>query len=176
VEIDETYVGGVRKYGVGRPMRGDKKKTPVVGLVERGGRIVAVAADNVGSKELSGIVRQYVMPKSTIFTDEHRGYDPIKHMPGMGYRHRRIKHSAGVYVKGNVHTNTIGGFWSLVKNGMRGVYHSVGKKYLQSYLNEYSFRYNRRASGNLIFWAILGRVCELASESHAAQAPQNQTT
>src|SRR5262245_11234720 len=73
VEVDETYVGGVRKYGRGRPMRGDKKKTPVVGLVERGGRIVAVAADNVGSKELLGIVRHYVMPKSVVFTDEHRG-------------------------------------------------------------------------------------------------------
>jgi transposase len=64
-------------------------------------------------------------------------------------------------VMGNVHTNTIEGFWSLVKRGLGGVYHSVSKKYLQSYLNEYSFRYNHRACGNLIFPLLLGRASQL---------------
>ena len=67
-----------------------------------------------------------------------------------------------VYVMGNVHTNTIEGFWSLVKRGIGGVYHQVSQKYLQSYLNEYSFRYNRRDQGNLIFNAFLQRVAERA--------------
>ena len=79
-----------------------------------------------------------------------------------GYEHRRINHSAGVYVMGDVHTNTIEGFWSLVKRGIGGVYHNVGKQYLQTYLNEYSFRYNRRDCGNLIFHAILAKVSERA--------------
>src|SRR5216683_767132 len=73
------------------------------------------------------------------------------------------KHSARVYVRGNVHTNTIEGFWSLVKRGIGGVYHQVSQKYLQSYLDEYSFRYNRRDQGNLIFTSLLKRVAELAA-------------
>ncbi len=162
VEVDETYVGGVRKYGRGRPMRGDKTKTPVMGLVERGGNIVALAVEDVKGSTLLGNVKKYILPNSTVFTDELRGYDGIKHMPEMGYRHRRIKHSAGVYVRGNVHTNTIEGFWSLEKRGIGGVYHSVSQKYLQSYLDEYSFRYNRRDRGNLIFTSILKKVSERA--------------
>jgi transposase len=63
----------------------------------------------------------------------------------------------------------------LVKRGLGGVYHSVSKKYLQTYLNEYSFRYNRRDSGNLIFFAILGKVAELASKPPVEATPQNQT-
>jgi transposase len=63
---------------------------------------------------------------------------------------------------GNIHTNTIEGFWSLVKRGIGGVYHAVSHKYLQSYLDEFSFRYNRRDQGNLIFTSVLQRVCERA--------------
>jgi len=66
-------------------------------------------------------------------------------------------------VRGNVHTNTIEGFWSLVKRGIGGVYHQVSDKYLQSYLDEYSFRYNRRDQGNLIFTSLLKRVAELTA-------------
>ncbi len=71
---------------------------------------------------------------------------------------------------GDVHTNTIEGFWSLVKRGIGGVYHSVSAKYLQSYLDEYSFRYNRRDSGNLIFVSLLARVGEMASRKPASEA------
>jgi len=164
VEMDEMYYGGKRKGGTGRPMRGDKKKTPVVGIVERGGkgRVVAKATPDVSGATLLGMAREFVLPKSTIFTDELNGYDGIKHIKGGEYRHRRIKHSAKVYVVGDVHTNTIEGFWSLVKRGIGGVYHSVSQKYLQSYLDEYSFRYNRRDQGNLIFNAFLNRVAERA--------------
>jgi transposase len=164
VEMDETYMGGKRKYGTGRPMAGDKKLTPVFGMVERKGRVKAIAAPDVKGSTLLGYVRDYVMPKSMVFTDELKAYDGIKHMP-KGYKHRRIKHSARVYVRGNVHTNTIEGFWSLVKRGIGGVYHQVSQKYLQSYLDEYSFRYNRRDQGNLIFTSLLKRVAELAAPS-----------
>jgi transposase-like protein len=164
VECDETYFGGTRKYGKGRPMRGDKKKTPIMGIAERSGKVVALTIDNnVKSGTLLPNIKKYVLPESTVFTDEYIAYDGIKHMPEMGYTHRRIKHSAGVYVRGKVHTNTIEGFWSLVKRGIGGVYHSVGQKYLQTYLNEYAFRYNRREMGNLIFNEILRKVSERAS-------------
>ncbi|HZQ69180.1 MAG TPA: IS1595 family transposase [Terriglobales bacterium] len=163
VEMDETYYGGTRKYSAGRKMRGDTKKTPIVGMAERKGRVMALVAPDIKGSTLLGYVRDYVVPKTLIFTDEAITYDGITHMPEKGYRHRRIKHSSRVYVKGNVHTNTIEGFWSLVKRGIGGVYHQVSEKYLQTYLNEYSFRYNRREKGNLIFNDVLKLVSEKAS-------------
>jgi transposase len=160
VEIDEMYFGGKRKGGTGRPMRGDKVKSPVLGMVERKGRVVALTVPDTTAKTLCGTVCEYVLPKSTVFTDELASYNTVSR--GRRYTHHRINHSSKVYVQGNVHTNTIEGFWSLVKRGIGGVYHQVSQKYLQSYLNEYSFRYNRRDQGNLIFNAFLKRVAERA--------------
>ena len=148
VEMDETYMGGKRKGVRGRPPAGDGKKTCVVGVVERKGCVVALAATDATRETLHGIAKEYVLPESTVFTDEFAAYDALE---SNGYQHRRINHSAGVYVMGDVHTQTIDGFWSLVKRGIAGVYHNVGKQYLQTYLDEYSFRYNRRNKGNLIF-------------------------
>jgi transposase len=158
VEVDEAYMGGRRKHGVGRPMAGDKVKTAVVGIVERKGRVKALVADDVKGSTLLGMVKEHVLPKSVVFTDELHGYDGLAHMPDYSYDHRRIHHSSKVYVVGDIHTNTVEGFWSLVKNGLRGVYHSVGKGYLQSYLNEYSFRYNRRFDTQPMFLSFLKQV------------------
>jgi len=157
VEMDETYVGGRRKNGRGRPMAGDNVKTAVVGIVERQGRVRALVSSDVKGSTLLGMVREHVLPKSTVFTDELNAYDGITHMHS-GYEHRRINHTSKVYVVGDIHTNTVEGFWSLIKNGLRGVYHSVGKGYLQSYLNEYSFRYNRRFDTQPMFLSFLKQV------------------
>jgi transposase len=161
VEMDETYVGGKLKRGHqrGRPSSSDSNKTCVVGMVERKGRVVAIVAEGATKKILQGIATERILPESNVFTDDYNAYHGMeKH----GYTHQRINHSAGVYVLGNVHTNTIEGFWSLVKRGIGGVYHNVGKNYLQTYLDEYSFRYNRRDKGNLIFNDVLQRVSERA--------------
>jgi transposase len=160
VEVDETYMGGKRKGGAGRPMRGDKQKTPVLGIVERKGRVLAKAVSDVSAATLCGAVREYVLPDSTVFTDELNSYNTLSE--GKRYKHHRINHSAKVYVMGDIHTNTIEGFWSLIKRGIGGVYHQVSQKYLQSYLDEYSFRYNRRDRGNLIFTSFLEKVIERA--------------
>lgn len=167
VEVDETYYGGVRKYGTGRPMRGDKNKTPVVGLVERKGRVIAKTAPDVRGATLIPMINEHVLPDSIVYTDELGGYDGVSKIRGAdgkpaGYRHRRIKHSAKVYVIGDIHTNTVEGFWSLIKRGIGGVYHSVSQKYLQTYLDEYSYRYNRRDQGNLLFKSILEEVSKRA--------------
>lgn len=162
VEMDEMYVGGKRKGFGGRPGLGDKKKTPVIGIVERKtgkGRVIAKASQRVNQETMLGLVKEYVLPASTVFTDEFSSYD---HLKDHGYTHHRIQHSSKVYVMGDIHTNTIEGFWSLVKRGIGGVYHAVSQKYLQSYLDEYSFRYNRRDQGNLIFTSILEKVFERA--------------
>ncbi len=79
-------------------------------------------------------------------------------MPQKGYVHKRIKHSAKVYVMGDVHTNTIEGFGSLVKRGISGVYHSVSRKHLQKYLDEYSFRYNHRKTEIPMFKVFLNQI------------------
>ena len=172
VEMDESYFGAKRKRGAkrGRPSPSDSSKQCVVGVVERKGRVIAVTSDNATKETLHGIAKEYVLPKSVVFTDEYASYNGLDNA---GYEHRRINHSAGVYVMGDVHTNTIEGFWSLVKRGIGGVYHSVGKQYLQTYLNEYSFRYNRRDCGNLIFHAILARVSEQACSKLAAPVAEN---
>jgi transposase len=160
VEMDETYIGGRRKarytgeVRVGRPGPNDPEKTPVFGMVQRRGRVVALATDSVKSSTLLPIVQTRVLPGTMIFSDEFRGYDPIKQM---GYPHERIRHSEKVYVSGDVHTNTIEGFWSLVKRGIDGVYHSVSRKHLQGYLNEYAWRYNQRFEARDRFQLLLLR-------------------
>jgi len=159
VEIDEMYVGGRTK----RLHAIEKPKTTVVGAVSRkSGQVLARIAPDATKPTLHGFIKEFVLPGSVLFTDEHPSYEGIE---GPKYRHYRVRHSGRVYVtgsRGQIHTQTIEGFWSLVKRGLGGVYHSVSTKYLQNYLNEYSFRYNRRDQGNLIFTSMLKRVSELA--------------
>ena len=164
VEVDESYYGGVRKYNRGRSMRGDKKKTPMVAVVQRGGKAVARVLPEVTSKELLKTIRRHVTPNSVIYTDERNSYRNIRRMKGpggrnLGFTHFHINHSLGRYVReGHIHTNSVEGLWSLIKRGIGGVYHSVSPEYLQNYLDEYTFRYNRRHDGNLQFKSILERA------------------
>lgn len=156
VEVDEAYFGGRRKGQGGRPMLGDRKgKQTVIGIAQRQGRVKAVLADDASASTLNGIVKEHVLPGAVVFTDEWAGYNGLT---GRGYQHHRINHSAKVYVAGDVHTNTIEGFWSLVKRGLAGVYHNVGRNYLQSYLNEYAFRYNRRHDFQPMFTSFLHQI------------------
>lgn len=163
VEIDETYVGGRKR---GRKGRGGDNKTPVVGAVERGGRVKAFATANVQHSTVLPIITEHVLPTATVFTDEYVIYDAL---PKIGYEHHRIHHQSKVYVMGNVHTQTIEGFWSLVKNGIGGVYHSVSQKYLQSYLDEYAFRYNNRKIPSPMFKLFLGQISSPNAEAANAR-------
>jgi len=168
VEMDETYFGG-RIKGKGRGLKLENK-TPIVGIVEREGkgRIVAkTAPEGANAWKLHGMIREHVLPESTIYTDEAPGYDRVTSLKSesgkpLGYSHRRIHHASKVYVVGDVHTNTIEGFWSLLKRGIGGTHHSVSQKFLQSYLDEYAFRYNRRNVPEPMFKQILERVSEQA--------------
>lgn len=154
VEMDETYIGGRRR---GKRGRGAEGKTPVAGIVERRGRIVACKVLNVKAKTLLPLLRGSVARGSTIYTDELGSYNQVGRL---GYRHRRIQHAAKVYVIGDIHTNTVDGFWSLLKRGINGVYHSVSAKHLQSYLDEYSFRYNHRSDTRPMFKSFLSQVAK----------------
>ncbi|MGB7135852.1 MAG: IS1595 family transposase, partial [Acidobacteriaceae bacterium] len=99
------------------------------------------------------------LPSSTIYTDEYPVYDRLANETN-GYVHHRVQHQQNIYVMGDAHTNSIEGFWSLVKRGIGGVYHSVSRKYLQSYLDEYSFRYNRRFAEEPMFVSLLDQISE----------------
>jgi transposase len=175
VEMDECYMGGRPRGKRGGPKWLEpSKKAVVAGVVERKsgkGRVVARVVEDASKKTLQDFAHEFILPESTVFTDEHPSYTGLNKT----YTHHRIQHAAGVYVKGDVHTQTIEGFWSLVQNGIRGVYHSVSKKYLQTYLDEYAFRYNRRDSGNLLFLAILERVSGKALSKPSSPSPQTQT-
>ena len=156
VEIDETYVGGRKRAQPGKRGRGTPGKTPVLGIVERGGRAVAKALPNITADTMMPVIHAAVPSKqTTVYTDELPTYERLT---WQGYRHFTIRHSDKKYVRGFIHTNTVEGFWSLVKNGIRGVYHHVSPKYLQSYIDEYGFRYNRRGQHDPMFLSLLGRV------------------
>jgi transposase-like protein len=153
VEIDETYIGGKQRGKLGRP-GSHSKKTAVFGMAQRQGKVVAVTVENVQSVTVMPHIIERVLPKSTVYTDEYITYNPLK---ACGYKHKRIQHAERIYVSGDVHTNTIEGFWSLTKRGIGGVYHAVSKKHLQHYLNEYAWRYNHRHDGRAFLRTLLLR-------------------
>ncbi len=150
VEMDETYVGG-------KPRKGNKKddddntpsqrgrgtkKIPVVGMVERGGKVKTEKAtkDTLKSKDLNELIRKYINPsESVLITDEYKGYNKAASL----LPHARINHSIE-YVNGLIHTNTIESFWAIVKRGIVGQYHRVSAKHLDKYLDEFCYRYNSR--------------------------------
>lgn len=136
VEADETYIGGKEKRATGR-----SKKTPVFALVERQGRVRSFALSSVTSKNLREIIRENVHTESRMMTDEFKGYRGLKKEFA---DHQTINHSRGHYVRGDVTTNTIEGYFSLLKRGLNGTYHHVSKHHLHRYLAEFDFRYNAR--------------------------------
>lgn len=163
VEMDETYIGGKpRKRNNQKGVtpdnvadlgnvysRDDKrikrgrgtKKIPVAGIVERKGRVVAKVMNRLTSKELIALLKKTVNTKdSTLMTDDFRSYKKMDEL----IERFVINHSEKEYSRGAIHTNTIEGFWSIIKNGIKGQYHVISKKYLPFYLAEYCYRYNRR--------------------------------
>lgn len=139
VEVDETYVGGVRH---GTRGRGASGKTAVFGIVQRQGKVMTSVVPNTKSCTVVPIITKNVSKDAIVYSDEFPTYN---HLTYIGFNHQRINHRAKQYVSGRVHTNSIEGFWSQFKRSVSGVYHSVSPKYLQSYLNEYAFRYNHRS-------------------------------
>ncbi len=155
-EADETYVGG-RRLGTGKVGRGAKNKSIVFGIVNRKGRLVCKKIANVKSNTLIPLIEENVTQEAIIYTDEFPSY---KKLSKLGYTHEFIHHSNKVYVINDVHINSIEGFWSLFKRGINGVYHSVSKKHLQKYINEYVFRYNNRDNESLMFYRMMSYACQ----------------
>jgi transposase len=162
VEVDETFlIGRMRnaervqraKDGV-NPKNHHRKGTAVVyGAVERGGQVRATVISDSRAGTLLGKTVEYVLPGTLIYTDE---WKPYMRLGKVGFTHRRIRHRARIYVEGDVHTQTIDGFFGLLKNGLRATHHGVSHKWLQGYLNEYAWRWNRRDNGRSMFHDLLG--------------------
>ena len=156
VEADETYVGGKPRKGNKRedgdkdedkPKRGrGTKKTPVIGAVERGGNVKAQVADDLTGKGVLNFVRNNVNRKgSTLITDEYKAYNAIRGiMP-----HEVIKHSEQ-YVDGATHTNTIEGFWSLLKRAWYGSHHKYTGQFTPLFVAEACYKYNHRKRSNVL--------------------------
>lgn len=144
VEADETFVGGKNKnrHANKKSHGTSDDKSPVLGMVERGGKLVAKQVPNTTTETLSKELINNVKLGATLYTDEYTSYKSLQRI----YDHQFVKHSGHQYVQGRVHTNTIEGFWSILKRGIFGVYHFTSKKHLQLYVDEFVFRYNSRTS------------------------------
>lgn len=150
VEVDETYWGGRRKMSVKM-----KNKSAIMGMVERGGSIRVKRIPNRETHILLNNIKQNVSRNSSLMTDDFGVYRKV---PKLGYKRSVINHSRKQYVSGDIHTNTIESWWSQFKRSVHGSYHSVSAKYLQSYLDEFAFRYNLRNDEIPVFQWLLYRM------------------
>lgn len=167
VEADEAYIGGVEKSKRGKPNPETSNKVSVLGIAERKGRVRAIVSPVTSDALLRHIVRN-VDRKSTIYTDDANFYAWLKLL---GFTHHSVAHYKKVYVEGDVHTNTVEGFWSLVKRGISGVYHRVSSDYLQHYLNEYAFRYSHRFDYEPMFKTFLGQIALHRADGRPCEGP-----
>lgn len=156
VEVDETYIGGKNKNRHANKRKsgtGGAGKEIVMGAVERQGNVVARVIRHTDTATMEGFVRAAVSEKvSLISTDEHSGYRNLS----KDFQHGFVRHGQGEYVAGAVHTQTIDGFWSLLKRGIMGTFHKVSAKYLPLYVAEFEWRYNNRNNPD-IFPAAIAR-------------------
>src|SRR5665213_2328793 len=145
VEIDETFIGGLEKNKHRKKRKhvgtGGAGKEAVFSLVERDGRVQSHHVASVTAKTLRPIIRAQVDGKTLVMTDEGA---TAKSLGKEFKKHGMVNHSIGEYVRGNIHTNTIEGYFSILKRGVVGTYHHVSQQHLKRYLAEFDYRYNER--------------------------------
>jgi transposase-like protein len=161
IETDETYIGGknrnkhMDKRIKGVQGRSTKDKTPVFGMLNRGGEVRAQKVGKVNARTLQAIIKANVKVGSEIMTDEWGAYTGLERKK---FKHTKVNHGRGQYVIGDAHTNSIENFWSLLKRGIIGQYHHVTDRHLNAYINEFCFRYNKRNEDGIFDTLILKAV------------------
>ena len=146
VEVDETYVGGSLKNMHAKKKEGLKgldNKTMVFGAVQRNGKVRTKVIPQTNLENVTIAIEEFVAKDSIMVTDEHHAYTKV----GLKYNHKKVNHRGKEYVRKDeilVHTNTIEGYWSILKRQIDGIHHSVSPKHLQRYCNESAFRYNNK--------------------------------
>ncbi|MFY9561692.1 MAG: IS1595 family transposase [Terriglobales bacterium] len=150
VEVDETYVGGVQRGHQRKPGFGKSTKQIVIGIRQRGGDLRFFHAEDAKSGTLAKFIRENVSADvDVIMTDEFNAYPTAMKSLALSDRHKTIKHKSKVYVDGDIHTNTVENSFSLLKRGIIGTWHRISAKHLAAYLDEMTFRFNRRKNANL---------------------------
>jgi len=171
VEVDETYIGGKQRGHKGK----NKNKDVVIGVRERGGALRLVHTKDASAESLYTVVAEHVSKDAeAIMTDENPGYN-FRLTQFHNVRHSRIKHKDHVYVKGDVHTNTVESAFSLLKRGLIGSFHQVSIKHLQRYLNEFGYRFNRREDAD-IFEQTVGRMAQGKAMPYSKLVEENAFT
>lgn len=133
VEADKTFIGGKDK-------KGQDDKAVVLGMVERGGDVVTRVIPSRSRRSVEPVMESFIKPGSRVYTDSAEAFSGLSEE----HRHEMVNHSAKEWVRGDVHTNSIEGFWANVKRGINGTYVWVSKKHLPTYLGEFEFRHNMR--------------------------------
>lgn len=152
VEIDETMIGGKR---AGKRGRGAQGKTIVLGMAERGGDLITRVVPDIKRTSLEKHIIRNVDRSATVSTDELNSY---KRLSMYGYKHASVNHAHDEFVRGDVHTNTIEGFWSILKRSIKGTHVHVSARHLPKYLGEFEFRWNLRHDPAAMFPYLLRRL------------------
>jgi transposase len=172
VEADSAYVGGqlhegerskLRAQGLSNRGPATKDRAVIFAAVERHGRIRAAVVGNSQAQlettsAIQGKLREFVLPSSMVFTDDWGGYNAVERTGRFHFR--RIQHSQRIYVSGDIHTNTAEGFFGHFKTDVRGTHHSISKRWLGSYLNEWVWKWNHRDDDEAMFRQLLANAAQ----------------
>ena len=157
VEMDETYIGAkkIRKSSKDKDDDGNYPKNPrgrgtnktaVVGMVQRGGKVIAKMQKALKFKDLKKTAKQHIdFENATLLTDDYKGYIPFKHF----LKHQSVNHSKKQWANGEIHTNNIENFWSILKRGIVGQYHHLSDRWLNKYITEFCYKYNNRGNKDI---------------------------